>query len=304
MTEPQQRPFVANPSEWEVLDDVNDLEPVDEAPAKAPPTWSERLGLHEPTASPAMGFVRGAGTGLVDMLQGAVSNVTGQMNSKLDAENALRQANALPQTATAPRVAQPGNISGSIGGMLPDVGLAMIGGPPVANAAKDALPSAARAGANFEKVMGAAQDVPVDVGPAGEHALRIMDLSERGASFPKSVRDLLKRITDPAKPAMTYRESRDFASNLSSLSANEKMAIKPVVRREIAQLAADMNKANAEAAKAAGRGAEYKSAMREYANAMELRDALDTVLKHSKKAAIGAAGLGAAGYLAKDLLKD
>jgi len=296
MGQQQQRPFVADPNEWEVIGD-DDLEVVpDEPPAKTP-TWSERLGLNQPTTSPMVGFMRGAGSGVVDLAQGAVSNVMGQLNGKLDADNALRGSAGLPQTATAPRVERPATLAGGVGSALPIVAeMAMPTGVAV-KAGMEVLPSATRAGAKFEQVMGAARNIPIETKGVGDAALRINQLAERGGSMPMAVRKILQRMTDPQKAAMTYEEARDFASNISRLSADEAQRLTPVVRREVANLAAELNKANAEAAKLAGKGAEYKAAMREYANAMKMRDALDAALKHSKKAALGAAGLGGAYYM-------
>lgn len=294
--QPRTRPFVAAPDEWEVVSG-DDFEAVAEPDPK---TWSDRLGLHEPTTSPLKGFALGAGTGLVDLVQGAIGNVTQQMRGKQTADQALVDAaagRAMPaQSPAMPVVETPKNLSGTVGSLLPAVGEAMIGGPPVVKAGVEALPSAARAGAKFEQVMGAAGDIPVDVEATGKSALRIMDLAERGGTMPKAVRDLLKRVTDPEKGPMVYRESRDFASNLGKLSVDEMNRLKPIVKRQVAQMAADLNLANANAAKAAGKGAEYKSAMREYASAMRMRDTIDAALKHSKKAALGAAGLGGAAY--------
>lgn len=296
------RPFVADPNEWEVVEDGgDDYEVVEETPAA---TWSDRLGLNQPTDSMMSGFMRGAGAGAVDLVQGAVSNVTGRMNEKVRGENATRaelgtalgHAPSSPKPEVMPAVESPGNFSGMVGEALPIVGEMAIGGPPVLGAAKAALPSAARAGSNFEKVMGAAKDIPVDVEPLGKVALRIMDLAERGGSMPKAVRDVLKRITDPNKAPMTYQEARDFAGNIGRLSVDEMNRLTPVVKRQVAELAAQLNKANADAAKLAGRGAEYKSAMREYARAMKMKDMIDTTLKHSKRAALAAAGLGGAAY--------
>lgn len=304
----QQRPFVADPNEWEVIDG-DEYEVVSDDTPPARPTWADRLGLNEPTASPMVGFLRGAGTGIVDLAQGAVSNITGQLNAKTRAENASIGALGpsptgitIPPKRTLPDVARPDTFSGGVGSVLPVIGeMALPGGAPKAvSVAKNALPSVTRAGANFEKVMGAAKDIPVNVEPLGKVALRVMDLAERGSTMPTAVRKLLLRVTDPKKATMTYQESRDFASNISRLSVDEMNRLTPVVKRQVAELAAELNKANAEAAKAAGRGAEYKAAMREYANAMRMKDAIDAALKHSKKAALGAAGLSGAAYLLKD----
>ena len=82
----QQRPFVANPDEWEVISD-DDLEVVEEPAAKAAPTWSDKLGLNapvpqmpaagklEPAAATSLGFLRGVGSGAVDLAQGATASL-------------------------------------------------------------------------------------------------------------------------------------------------------------------------------------------------------------------------------------
>lgn len=278
----------------------------DPSPEAAPQaqTWSDKLGLNEPTTSRMTGFLRGAGAGAVDLAQGAVSQITGQLNDKLagddrmvaEAAQGIGKA-APPPQGRVPAVDQPQTMSGTVGSALPVMAEMVGGGAPPARAAMNALPRAERAAANFEKVMGAAKDIVVDVEPTGKHALRVLELSESGASLPKPVRDFLNRVTSPKKEPLTYKQSRDFASTLSKLSVDERNTMKPIVKREVAQMAAELSKANANAAKAAGKGAEYKSAMREYAQAMQLRDAIDAAMKHSKKAALGAAGLGGAYYL-------
>ena len=299
----QQRPFVARPDEWEIVDDGDDLEIVEDAPPAKSATWSDKLGLNEPTASVGKGFLRGAGAGAVDLVQGAVSNVTGQLNAKLDAENAIRRESGVArETATLPRVEQPTGLSGTVGAALPVMGEMAIGGGPVAAKAINAIPRRARAAAKFQEVSAAAKDIPVETKEMGDAALRIFELSQRGGTLPKAVSDLLKRLTAPPKPglspkpAMAYPEARDFASNISRLSADEMQRLTPVMKREIANLRVVLNKANAEAAKAAGKGAEYKSAMREYAKAMQMRDAFDVMVKRTKQAALPAAGLGGAAY--------
>jgi hypothetical protein len=187
-----------------------------------------------------------------------------------------------------------------VGSMLPAVGEMALGGRPAARQLIDAIPSAARAGGNFEKVAAAADDIVVDVGPMGDRALRMYELAEKTGYLPRPVGKFLQWATSPTKAPLTYKDSKEFASAMSRLSAAEKSALPPVMKREVARMAAELNLANANAAKAAGRGAEYKSAMREYAQAMRIKEAIDATLKHSKKAALGAAGLGGAYYLFKD----
>src|SRR5207253_11041554 len=101
----------------------------------------------------------------------------------------------------------------------------------------------------------------------GEVALRIQQLADRGASMPQAVSKFLRRITDPEKAEMTYEEARDFASNISRLSANEFQRLSPVVAKEVAGLRVTLNRAVADAAGKAGKGQEYAQAMTEYARA-------------------------------------
>lgn len=268
-------------------------------------TWSERLGLNEPTDSMLTGFLRGSGGAAVDMLQGAASEVTGLMQQKLAGDNAANEALSVPAGATLPAkkamppammAEKPPTTAGTVGTYLPHVASLAA---PVGAAVKtgvNAIPSAARAGQKFTQVAGAAKDIAIETKEVGDAALRIYQLSERGGSMPKAVRDLLKRVTDPSKAAMNYPESRDFASNISRLSANELQRLTPVLKREVAKLSAALNKANADAAKAAGKGAEYKEAMREYAKAKQLEDAMAIVIKKATRAALPAAGLGGAAY--------
>jgi hypothetical protein len=278
------------------------------------PTWSDKLGLNapvpsmpslgraEPLAAASAGFMRGVGSGAVDMAQGVASALMGTANSiaSVEDQGAASAASAAKkpyQPAPSREMPVPANLSGKVGTMLPDIAMSVMPVGEGAAAVKGALPSATRAGANFEKVMGAAKNIPIDVKGVGDAALRINQLAERGGSMPMAVRKILNRMTDPGKAPMTYEEARDFATNIGRLSKDEMGRLTPVVKREVANLAAELNKANADAAKIAGKGAEYKSAMREYANAMRMRDAMDAVIRHSKKAALGAAGLGGAYYL-------
>lgn len=166
---------------------------------------------------------------------------------------------------------------------------------PVSRAVKAAsrvIPTTAKAAEKFQDVMGAAKNVAVDVTEPGNVALRIYQLSERGGSMPKAVRDFLKRTTDPEKGAMTYAEARDFASNISRLSANEFGRLTPAIGREIHGLRVALNKAVAQAAAKVGKGEDYAAAMTEYARAKRLQAAWE----YGKKWALptGLAAVGAA----------
>lgn len=162
-------------------------------------------------------------------------------------------------------------------------------------AAVNAVPRASRAAGKFQDVMSAARAVPVDITGPGNVALRVQELADAGATMPMAVRKFLLRVTNPDKAPMEYKEARDFASNISRLSANEKMSLTPVVAREVAEMRATLNKSIADAAAKAGKGREYAEAMTEYAKAMRLRNAVDEVVKGTRKA-LPVAGVAGAGY--------
>lgn len=263
-------------------------------------TWSDQLGLNEPTDSRLVGFLRGAATGAVDLAQGATANVANRVNRGGDPR--LRQMmGAPPVEQTEDAMQAPETFSGKVGGVLPHVAEAAI---PVGGAVKAAyqqFPRVARASGKFQEVMAAAKNIPIETKAVGDAALRIQQIAERGGTMPMAVRKLLNRMTDPDKAAMTYEEARDFASNISRLSANEYGRLTPAVAREVSQLRVVLNEANAQAAKAAGKMDEYKSAMREYAQAMRIRDAVDAAWKGAKKALPAATVLGGSYWLTREL---
>lgn len=268
-------------------------------PAEAPPapSWADQLGLNQPTDSMLGGFLRGSGAAALDMVQGASAAVQNRVARGGDPE--LRAAFGAPPVEQQQDVAHaPDTFAAKVGGMLPtaaEIALPGAGAVKGGKAAINALPSAARAGEKFQDVMGAARSIPIDNAEVGNVALRIAQLAEHGGSMPMSVRKLINYSTDPNKPQMTYEVARDFASNISRLSVDEYKRMTPVVAREVAKLSAALNQANARAAQLAGKGAEYKSAMREYARAMRIQDAIDTTVRGAKKALpiVGGAGLGA-----------
>jgi len=186
-----------------------------------------------------------------------------------------------------------GHAAGSIvnGGLLAGAGAA-------AGGLLGKLPSTARAGGNFQKVMAAAKDQPIDTAPAGDIALRAQELADRGATLPKVVKTFLKRSTDPNAPPVTYEEGRDFASNAGRLSARDSMKANPAMGRQVGLLALDT--ANAEAAAKVGMGEEYQQAMKEYRSASQMKAGLKTA---GKVAIPGLLGTGIAYKAYKGLLE-
>lgn len=161
-------------------------------------------------------------------------------------------------------------------------------------AAVRAWPTKAKAAGQFQQVMGKVGSDPVDVGQAGNAALRISELAERGASMPKVVRDLIKRATDPEKGEITYKEARDFYSNISRLSADEYQRLNPVVKMEVGKLRVALDRALAKTAANGGEEATYRAAMKQYALASRINELATKAAKYSAGAAAGALGASAA----------
>lgn len=290
----QQRPFVAEPSEWEVIED--DLEIVPEEKSQ---TWADQLGLNlrpgATTESPLMGLLKGSAGAAVDMAEGAKANLAGTV---FQGGDLIRRGLGMERVIDRPEVQAGITAPETIAGKVGEYAAPVAGVAGLAKAGISALPSATRAAKGFKDVMGAARNVAVDISQPGNVALRIQQLADRGATMPQAVRKFLNRATDPKKPGMVYEEARDWASNFSRLSANEFQRLTPVVAREVASLRVAMNDAVAQAAKQAGKAEEYAAAMKEYAKAKRLEDAVNTALSKTKQAAPwvgGAAAAGAAG---------
>lgn len=178
----------------------------------------------------------------------------------------------------------------------PAMTLATASIPMVAKGARAVTPSTARAGAKFQEVMAKTAKEPVNISGPGNAALEVQRLAEHGGSMPKVARDFLRRVTDPDKGDLNYEEARLFYSNLSRLSADEFKRLTPAMKREIGNMRVALNKALEGATARTNTLPQYQSAMREYAQASNLRD----VAKQAAK--WGAGGLATA--YAYDKLSD
>ena len=296
----------ALPGQPSVKADLWDLK-AKEAPAVPPPssappqpaapqTWADRLGLNTPTppGTPWQAGLKGAAAGAVDLAQGAKAGLMSTVLGATDLANAVNSriggpvVNVDPATR-ASLTASPQTFSGYMGRGVETLGELAV---PVEGAVQ-AIPDAARAARTFEAVKAAAGTVPVDTTAVGNIALRIQQLADRGATMPTPVTKFLNRLTDPNKGPMLYEEAKDFANNISRLSAVEaqKVVKNGPLAYELANLRVALNYANGQAAQLAGKGAEYAQAMSEYHKAMVLRDALTKL----GKGAAGAAGIGTVG---------
>jgi hypothetical protein len=103
-------------------------------------------------------------------------------------------------------------------------------------AGKDILPSTQRASAALSDVKSVAGSIPIDMSKPGNTALELYTQSQRGATLPKVVRDFVNRATKPGADPITCEEAKDFQSNISNLSADEKMSLKPNTKRLVGQL--------------------------------------------------------------------
>jgi hypothetical protein len=153
------------------------------------------------------------------------------------------------------------------------------------------IPSAERAGQTLGKIKEVAGDVPIDVSKVGDTALNLYEQSQRGASLPKVVRDFITRVTKPGSDPLTYAEAKDFQSNVSRLSAAERMNLNPNTKRLIGQMNADLKDSLEGAADTVGKGQKFLDAMSEYHNAMTLRGWTDNMKANAWKAILTGAGL-------------
>lgn len=180
-----------------------------------------------------------------------------------------------------------------------------------AQLAKSLLPSTVRAGKKFEQIMAAAGDLPIDTAQAEEVAARALELSQRGSSLPKVFGNFIKnRAAKPVKMGggtkfqmppdpMTYSVGRDFASNAGALSTTERTAMNAKMQAQVAKLADALKQANRGPADQVGMGRLYDEAMKEYAQAKRLADALAATKKFAKKAA----PIAGAGFLGTELIR-
>lgn len=198
--------------------------------------------------------------------------------------------------------AQLGTMAGTVAMDL-GIGPGMAEG---ASAISDAIPSAGRAGQAFQELKGAIGNHTVAVTDKLADTLsEIKDAVDTGSSLPSVINKFVTRIADVDEGPLTYKEARQFYSNVSDLSASEKMAAKGKDLRLVNLFKYALGESISNTAQAAGRLEQYQGAMSEYAKSMRIADAMDKVKDIATKAAVtaGAGGAGYAGYKAvKDVL--
>lgn len=174
--------------------------------------------------------------------------------------------------------------------------------PATISKISDVIPSASRAGAALGEVKTVAGSVPIDMSAVGDTALDLYTQSQRGATLPKVVRDFVNRATKPDADPITYDEAKDFQSNVSRLSANERMNLNPNTQRLLGQLNANLKDSLQDAADTVDKGQQFTQAMQEYHHAMQLRGLTDEAKQILWKAALGGVGVGAGSAILKAVL--
>lgn len=188
---------------------------------------------------------------------------------------------------------------------------AIQGGSALIDAVKNKIPSATRAGANIQAIKNAAGNIPIDTTQIDPILERAQELTATGnGPSPDVIKKLSKRLAPTtgkfsgtkvqmAPDPVSFEEGADFGTAAGRLSASERMATKPMMERQVAQLAKALREANRGAAAQAGLGDAYDSAIAEYRAASRISDAQEAIVKavkkHGIKTAIGA-GLGYEAY--------
>lgn len=147
-----------------------------------------------------------------------------------------------------------------------------------------------------EKIAG---DYPIDVSGPGDVALETQKLTQSGGKPIKVINDFVRRVTDPDKPPLTFKEARDFYKNASSLSTNEKMNLNPVMHRQVAKFTEALDKSLRETAEHAGAEDQYGTGMKMYAKASRNAEWMKKALKVAGQGAAAAAGGGIVGLAIK-----
>lgn len=143
--------------------------------------------------------------------------------------------------------------------------------PETAEAATNAIPSAKYAGKLFQQVSDSAGSLPVDISGAGNSALRAQELAENGAKMPTLLNKFLKKATAPGTGEMNYDTARDFYSNAGEQSIMQRLTTSPKMQRQIAQFRGNLGDAIQATADQAGVGDQYRQALQEYSQAMQVK---------------------------------
>lgn len=242
-------------------------------------------------ANPAMAAI--TGQRFLDILKSISAPVVTQVKNL----NALNEASGLPTSGIRLKAATPEENRAQAEAAGANMTTTLAG--TAAAKAIEALPSSARAGAKFNQVAQAVNDVPIDTTNIGEVVQRAKELQSTGSTMPKVFRDM-NRALNRGTP-ITYSEGRDFASSAGRLSATERLAMNPPMQAQVGKLAEALKTANRTVAAQAGLGDVYDQAINEFRQVMALKNMGEIVAAKAPGAAKAAATLTALGIAAKYL---
>ncbi len=280
---------------------------VNENTAPAPSGWTP---VQEAQPSADTSPLRGASqaTGLSADTRGPFRKAWDEIKGGLTA--AQPGGGLTPQPTTLGNAAEFAGMAGSTIANLavPTEGANAAGATSAA--ISKALPARriAQAGQAFKDLTGTIGDHSVAMTDRLAGSLAdIKDAVDTGSQLPSVINKFVTRIADMEEGPLTYKEARQFYSNVSSLSASERMATKGNDLRLIQEFKHALGETISNTAEDAGRLEQYQGAMRDFANAKQAQGRVETITDVAKKAAIRAAlgGIGGgAGYEAYRLLRD
>ncbi len=261
-------------------------------PAPPPPK-----PLGEQSATP-MGVIRSLPSAGLDVAKGVIK---GLGRTAYDAASGVLPMPE-PVTNKIHALTEPSNTVQRMGSFAPDIAMLAAPGGLISHGI-EALPSTARAGANFTRAMQVAKDVPVDVSKYAQPVLRARQLNQvAGDPMAPVLRKAFQTIMPTTQPT-TYENARILASSAGRKAQQTAMGGKLTgeMGRRLSETARGLDEATAEAAQKAGVGDIHNSAMKEYRNAMRLKEGAKTAAKIAVPAAIGSGlaykGLRGFGYL-------
>jgi hypothetical protein len=212
-----------------------------------------------------------------------------------------QEGGGLPKQPTA--LGNAAQFAGMVGTEAGQLGI----GPGLAEGAsaiQNAIPSAEKAGQTFQELKGAIGNHTVAVTDRMADTLsEIKSAVDTGSTLPSVINKFVTRIADTDEGPLTYKEARQFYSNVSDLSASEKMASKGKDLRLINMFKYALGDSISQTADSAGRLQDYQQAMSQYSSAKKIENAVETAKEIATKAGITAA-TGAAGYAGYRAIRD
>lgn len=234
------------------------------------------------------GIISGAGT--IGMMLGgeampAASGLWGALGRMFGAGAGAGAGNAAGQAVTTGKVDPVQALKeAAIGAGTQGAGEAFAG-----------FPRAGRAGAALNDVRANAGKIPINVDKIRGIVGDLVQNDSTGGQLPPVARKFANRIAETgANNPLTYSEAKDFQSNISNLSTNEKMSMNSNTKRLVGELNAQLKGVLQDAADVVGKGDTFASAMKEYHQAMKAAGWGDAAIEHGWKVALGALGLGGA----------